>query len=110
MKRKVNVEIVECPCYYICSGLGIETKEWCRYRKSAVPPAGMYHFNPKETWCVPGVQAIILMLGYMLTGEKAESQRTREVLEQVRQWAQGLRSEAVTIAPKGLAGTEKEEK
>ena len=55
-------EIIECPCYRICSALGIETGAWCRYRKSSVPPPGMHRFDPKDEWCEPGTQATLLML------------------------------------------------
>ena len=94
-------EIVECPCYHICSGLGLETKPWCRYRKADLPPAGMHSFNPKDTWCAPGVQANVLMLGYLLTGETGDTERLKPVLEQIRRWAQALRAEAIGAGRSG---------
>jgi len=86
-------EIIQCPCYDVCVGLGLEMKQWCRYRESDLPPPGMYRFDPKEEWCPPGVQANVLMLGYMLSGETADPARLRPALEQVRRWAAELRRE-----------------
>jgi len=71
----MNEEIIQCPCYHICSSLKIETGKWCRYRQSDLPPSGMHALNPKDTWCPPGVQAIVLMLERVVRGlshEKAE--------------------------------------
>ena len=68
-------EIIACPCFSICRGLGVELKTWCRYRKSDVPPPGMHRFDPKETWCPPGVQALLLMmerLSERLSGNRRE--------------------------------------
>ncbi len=84
-------EIIACPCYPVCSQLGIETGMWCRYRKSDLPPPGMHAFDPKETWCPAGVQANVLMLGYMLAGNDGDASRLSPVLEQVRRWARELR-------------------
>jgi hypothetical protein len=39
------------------------------------------------------VQANVLMLGYMLSGETGDSERLRPALEQVRKWARKLRRE-----------------
>lgn len=55
-------EIIQCPCYEVCLSLGVEMGRWCRYRKSEVPPPGMHRFNPRDTWCPPGVQASVLLL------------------------------------------------
>ena len=84
-------EIIACPCYPVCSQLGIETGMWCRYRKSDLPPPGMHAFDPKETWCPAGVRANVLMLGYMLAGNDGDANRLNPVLEQVRRWARELR-------------------
>lgn len=86
-------EIIQCPCYDVCVGLGLEMKQWCRYRGSDLPPPGMYRFDPREEWCPPGVQANVLMLGYMLSGEAGDAARLRPALEQVRRWAAELRRE-----------------
>ena len=86
-------EILECPCYRVCAGLGLEMKRWCRYRKSDLPPPGMHRFDPKEEWWPPGVLANVLMLGYMLSGEAEDRKRLRPALEQVRKWARELRRE-----------------
>jgi len=87
----MNDDIIECPCYHVCSALGIETRTWCRYRKSDLPPPGLHNFNPKDTWCPPGVQANVLMLGYMVAGETRDRERLEPVLDQVRNWAAELR-------------------
>ena len=55
-------DIIECPCYRICAELGVEMGRWCRYREADAPPAGMHDFDPKSTWCEPGVQAMLLMM------------------------------------------------
>jgi len=81
--------IIECPCYRVCAGLGLEMKRWCRYRKSDLPPPGMHRFDPKDEWCPTGVQANVLMLGYMLSGEAANPAAMGDALTRVRQWAQG---------------------
>ena len=56
-------------------------------------PPGMHRFDPKEEWCPPGVQANVLMLGYLLSGETGNPDRLRPILEQVRSWAEDVRGE-----------------
>ena len=85
--------MIECPCYLLCVGLGLEVGRWCRYRKSDLPPPGMHRFDPKEQWCPTGVQANVIMLGYMLSGETEDADRVMPALEQVRRWARELRRE-----------------
>lgn len=92
-------EVIECPCYRVCAGLGLEMKRWCRYRKSDLPPPGMRSFDPKDDWCPTGVQANVLMLGYMLSGERGDPERLKPVLEQVRLWARELRKQPVGYDP-----------
>jgi hypothetical protein len=92
-------QTIECRCYHVCAGLGLETKQWCRYRKSDLPPTGMHRFDPKEDWCPTGVQASVLMLGYMLSGETGDPERLRPALEQVRKWARELRRERTDYDP-----------
>jgi hypothetical protein len=77
-------ESIECPCYRICSALGIETGSWCHYRKSDVPPPGMHNFDPKSTWCDPGVQANIMMLAHLITGQ-GKGEPLDAALAQVRE-------------------------
>jgi len=84
-------EIIECPCYRVCAGLGLEMKRWCRYRKSDEPPVGMHRFDPKEEWCPTGVQASVLLLWYMLSGENGDPERPKSALAQVRTWARASR-------------------
>ena len=86
--------------YRICALLGVKMTGWCRYRKSASTP-GMHRFDPQETWCPGGVQANVLMLGYMLIGQKRDPEALGPVLEQVRQWAEGLRQEDHGYDPAG---------
>ena len=92
-RARVNTqdEVIECPCYRVCAGLGLEMKRWCRYRKSDLPPPGMWVVNPKADWCPTGVQANVLMLGYTLT-EGGDSEALRIALARVRQWTQDLRA------------------
>jgi hypothetical protein len=59
----------------------------------------MHRFDPKDEWCPPGVQANVLMLGYMLSGETGEPERLRPALEQVRKWARELRQERSSYNP-----------
>ena len=92
-------ESIECPCYRICSALGVETAPWCRYHKSDLPPPGMHRFDPKQEWCPPGVQANVLILGHMLSAGSGDPERLRPVLEQVRKWARELRQERSTYDP-----------
>jgi len=92
-------EIIECPCYRVCAGLGLETKRWCRYRPSDLPPPGMHRFDPKEEWCPAGVQANVLMLAYMLSGETGDPERLKPLLDQVRAWARELRGEPAGYDP-----------
>jgi hypothetical protein len=92
-------EVIECPCYRLCAALGLELRRWCRYRKADLPPPGLHRFDPKDEWCPPGVQASVLMLGYMLSGETGDQERLRPALEQVRRWAQRMKREASTWDP-----------
>ena len=87
---KERDEIIECPCYRVCAGLGLEMKQWCRYRKSDLPPPGMHKFNPKDTWCPPGVQASVLMLARLLAGESADVEGVQQVLEKISSWVHDL--------------------
>ncbi len=88
----MNDEIIECPCYRICSALGVETGQWCRYRKSDLPPPGMHRFEPKETWCPPGVQASVMMLARLLAGEDAGIEGLQRALASITSWVRDLRS------------------
>ena len=94
-------QLIECPCYPVCSGLGIQPGRWCRYRRSDLPPPGVHSFNPKDTWCPPGVRANVTMLGYMLAGGQQESHKLTPALEQVRRWVQELRSPPISYRPEG---------
>jgi len=96
-------QIIECPCYPICSGLGLETGRWCRYRPSDLPPPGMHKFNPKDTWCPPGVQANVIMLGHMLAGDKADPERLQPALDSVRRWLHDLRNQPASSYGRGQA-------
>jgi hypothetical protein len=93
--------IVECPCYRICAGLGLEVKRSCRYRKSDLPPPGVQSFDPKDDWCPAGVQANVLMLGYMLVDQNRDPEALKPVLEQVRQWATAFGQEPRGYDPAG---------
>jgi hypothetical protein len=95
-----TIATVECPCYRICSGLGVETGPWCRYHTSDLPPPGMHKFDPKDTWCPPGVQANVLMLAYMLAGDDHGRRRLRSALDSVRRWLRDLRSQPVGSYPR----------
>ena len=77
----------------------METGIWCCYRKSDLPPPGMHAFNPKDTWCPAGVQANVLMLGYMLAGEATDAARLQPVLDEVRTWARELREKPAAYSP-----------
>jgi hypothetical protein len=88
----MNEETIECPCYRVCAGLGLEMKRWCQYRKSDLPPPGMWVFNPKDDWCPPGMQANVLILGYMTLGAGRQSEELAAVLGNVREWARSLRT------------------
>ena len=94
-------EIVECPCYRVCSALGVMMHTWCRYRKSAAPPPGMHRFDPQETWCPGGVQANVMMLGYMLVGGNRDPEALAPALAEVRKWAATLRQEPHSYDPVG---------
>jgi hypothetical protein len=59
---KEQEEIMQCPCYPICSDLSGGTKQWCRYRRSDLPPPGMHAFDPRQEWCEPGTRAALLLL------------------------------------------------
>jgi hypothetical protein len=82
-------EVIECPSYRVCGGLGLEMRQRCCYRTSELPPPGMHRFDPKEEWRPAGVQANVLMLGYMLSGEAANPAATGDALARVRRWARG---------------------
>jgi len=92
--------IVECPCYHICAGLGVETSRWCRYRESNLPPTGTARFDPKQTWCPTGLQATLLMLAYMLAGDAADREAMSATLARVRTWAEDLRKTAGGAGPR----------
>ena len=92
-------QIIECPCYPICSALGVETGQWCQYHKSDLPPPGLHTFNPKDTWCPPGVQANVIMLGHMLAERGDAPGQLQSVLQQVRRWARELRPEPIAYHP-----------
>jgi len=96
-------EVIECPCHPVCAGLGLETAQWCRYRKSDLPPPGMRKFDPKETWCPSGVQANVLMLGYMLAGRKEDPETLQPALDSVRRWLRELRTQPTSSYPRGQA-------
>jgi hypothetical protein len=98
-------EIVECPCYRVCAALGVEVSRWCRYRESELPSPGTYRFDPKEKWCPAGVQANVLMLGYMLSGESGDAERLKPVLAQVRAWARELRAQPISYDPAKAAAS-----
>ncbi len=85
--------VVECPCFHICSTLGVKTSPWCRYQKSAAPPVGMHRFDPQDTWCPGGVQANVMMLGYMLVGQNRDAAALEPALDRVREWAATLRQQ-----------------
>lgn len=96
---KTEDKIIECPCYRICAGLGLELKRWCRYRKSDLPPPGLHRFDPKDEWCPTGVQANVLLLGYMLSGKSDDPGQLTPMLEQVRNWARELRKQPAGYDP-----------
>jgi len=83
-------EIIQCPCYNVCAGLGLEMKQWCRYRKSQLPPPGMHRFHPKETWCPPGAQANILLLAYLVADRAGDAKQLEPAIEQVKRWANDI--------------------
>ena len=89
----MNDETIECPCYRVCALLGVEPRQWCRYRKSDLPPPGMHRFDPKETWCPPGMQANVMMLAYLVAGRKDEDGEITRALDDVRRWVRAQRRE-----------------
>ena len=95
----MNDDLVQCPCHPVCASLGVEAGQWCRYRKSDLPPPGLHNFNPKDTWCPPGVQANVLMLGYMLAGNAGDASRLKPLLDEVRSWVRELRRQPVGYSP-----------
>jgi hypothetical protein len=101
----VNDDIAECPCYPICSGLGVETAQWCRYRKSDLPPPGTHKFNPRDSWCPPGVQATVLLLGHMLAGQSEDHDAVAPLLERVRRWVESLRARPASSYLRGQVPT-----
>ena len=101
---------VECPCYPICSGLDLETGPWCRYHTSDLPPPGMHKFDPKRTWCPPGVQANVLMLAYMLAGDDQDRPRLRSALDKVRRWLGAVRGQPAGSHPARQTAASKGEK
>ncbi len=93
----MNDKVIECPCHRVCSLLEVATGRWCRYRESQVPPPGMHSFDPKDTWCPAGMQASVIMLGYMLAGEKRGADELGSVLAEVREWARSLQAAPATM-------------
>jgi hypothetical protein len=61
----------------------------------------MHRFDPQEAWCPGGVQANVMMLGYMLVGQRRDAEALKPVLEQVREWATALRQEQHGYDPAG---------
>jgi hypothetical protein len=59
----------------------------------------MHRFDPKAEWCPTGVQANVLMLGYMLSGERGDPEQLKPMLDQVRTWASELRRQPVGYDP-----------
>ena len=99
MDRRVGDELTTCPCYHVCCGLGLEMLRWCRFDSRDLPPPGMYVFNPKDSWCRPGVQAAVLMLGYLLSHSGGDRETLDGLLSQVRQWTAEQRP---TSPPTGM--------
>jgi len=97
-------EIIECPCYRICRALDIETGIWCRYRKSQVPPVGLHRFDPKESWCPPGVQANLMLLAYILTRQGEDHADLQEALSKARAFAAQWRAKSDNYDPSGPTG------
>ena len=89
-----NDDIVECPCYPICAALEVGLGPWCRYRPSDLPPPGMHRFDPKESWCPPGVRANLLMLSYLVSGGALKPEEIEHILQRIRRWPQELRAQA----------------
>ncbi len=83
-------DVVACPCYEVCRGLGTGLGQWCTFRRSEAPNPGMARFRPEETWCAPGVRATVAMLGYMLANGVGGS-AFADKLGEVRTWVQSLR-------------------
>lgn len=89
-----------CPCYAICSSLGIEQGQWCRYRQSDVPPPGQHHFVSEEEQRPGGVQADIQMLACLLTeGCPTAAALLRAALARVQDWARAFREEHAGYQP-----------
>lgn len=82
-------EMVECPCYAICVGLGIQVGRWCRFRPSELPHPGVTEFRPESTRCPPGLQATVLLLGHMLAD--GDNRALSQKLGQVRNWVKSIR-------------------
>ena len=91
-------EIIECPCYPICRALDIETGAWCRYKKSQLPPPGLHRFDPKETWCPPGVQANLMLLAYILTRQEDHAD-LQEALAKAREFTAQWRAKGENYDP-----------
>lgn len=83
-------QIIQCPSHPICSGLHIETGPWCRYRKSDLPPPGAGTFDPRDTWCPPGLQAAVLILGYLAAQRNGPAEPLDSAMEKIRSWADRL--------------------
>lgn len=96
---KKSDELVECPCYRICSMLGIELDRWCRYYTSELPPPGTWRFDPKEKWCPPGVQANVLMLSALLTNGTMTAENLEAALLKVREAVRDLRTPPTEYHP-----------
>jgi hypothetical protein len=63
----------------------------------------MRKFDPRQTWCPGGVQANILMLGYMLAGRKENPELLQPALDSVRHWLREIRTRPATSYPRGQA-------
>ncbi len=92
-------DIIECPCYRICSALGIESGRWCSYHTAELPPPGTWRFNPKEEWCPPGVQANVMMLSSLLPQGSVKPETLEAALLKVREAIQDLRNSPAGYHP-----------
>jgi hypothetical protein len=94
-------EIVACPCYRICSVLGIEPGRWCSYHTSDLPVPGLWRFDPKEKWCPPGVQANVMMLSALLTNGDMTAEHLESVLKKVREMIRTFHAAPAAYNPDG---------
>ena len=53
--------LVACPAHAICARLGT-IRAYCRYDVKSLPPSGVNMYTPEDSWCSPGVVAILLLL------------------------------------------------